>query len=325
MTIKEAILKSLSDLQKPLNYMEIHDHIIDKGYYEFKVGKTPPATISAQLGDFIRNGDTRVKRIKGKGGSYLYYLTKDEDVIDIDLVNQVSPGTKPKTKSKTFSERDLHLLLSSLLKNTGVYSKTIFHEKSKNNKDSHQKWIHPDMVGIRFLNLHNKVSQAFLRSVNRADTFKMTSYEIKKEINTDYELKKCFFQAVSNSSWANFGYLVAFEISDALYEEMERLNQSFGIGIIELSPNPFQSNILFPAKYKELDFKTIDKLCKNNPDFEGFIEKLEKLLTATERYVKSTERELKDFCDGYLEQDSEIEKYCRDKNIPFEKDMEEEG
>ncbi len=322
MTIKEAILKSLSDLKKPSNYMEVHDHIISRRYYEFKVAKTPQATISSQLGEFIRNGDTRVKRIKGEGGGYLYYLTKDEDSIDIDLVNQVAPETKP--KSKTFLERDLHVLLSSFLKNTGIYAKTIFHEKSKNSKDSHQKWIHPDMVGIRFLSLQNKVSQAFLRSVNRADTFKMTSYELKKEINTDYELKKCFFQAVSNSSWANFGYLVAFEISDSLHDEMERLNQSFGIGIIELSSNPFESKILFPARYKELDFKTIDKLCKINSEFEGFIEKTEKLLTATERYVKSTERELEDFCDDYLEQDSEIEKYCREKHIPFAKDMNEE-
>lgn len=75
------------------------------------------------------------------------------------------------------------------------------------------------MVGIKFLNLKNKASQSLLKAVNRADTFKIFSYELKKEINTDYELKKCFFQAVSNSSWANFGYLVVFEISDNLQEE----------------------------------------------------------------------------------------------------------
>ena len=34
---------------------------------------------------------------------------------------------------------------------------------------------------------------------------------------------------------------------DNLLEEMSRLNQSFGIGIIELNANPFQSKILFPA------------------------------------------------------------------------------
>lgn len=37
------------------------------------------------------------------------------------------------------------------------------------------------------------------------------------------------------SSWANYGYLVALEISDSLKDEMQRLNQSFGISIIELT------------------------------------------------------------------------------------------
>jgi hypothetical protein len=34
-----------------------------------------------------------------------------------------------------------------------------------------------------------------------------------------------------------------------------------------------------------LDFKTIDKLCKINKEFEKFIEQTEKLVTATEKYV----------------------------------------
>ena len=44
--------------------------------------------------------------------------------------------------------------------------------------------------------------------------------------------------------------------------------------------NPYQSRILFQAKYRDLDFKTIDKLCKINKDFEKFIEQAEKLMTA---------------------------------------------
>ena len=316
MTIKEAILASLSDLKKISNSREIYKHMVEKGYYNFTVAKTPASTVSAQLGDFIRKGDSRLKRIKGKGGTFSYYLTKDEDSIDVGLLNQAIK----EPQKKTFNERDLHKLLSSYLKNTGIYSKTIFHERSRNSKDSHQKWIHPDMVGIKFLNLQNKVSQTFLKTVNQADTFKISSYEIKKEINTDYELKKCFFQAVSNSSWANYGYLIAFEISDGLYEEMERLNQSFGIGIIELKPNPYESKMLFPSQYKDLDFKTLDKLCKINKEFEKFIEQTEKLLTADEKYVKSTEKELDEFCDRYFKSDSEIEKYCREKHIPIEEE-----
>ncbi|MBC7390621.1 MAG: hypothetical protein H7329_15520 [Opitutaceae bacterium] len=320
MTIKEAILKSLEDIIGLTNYNDVCNHIISNEYYAFKDAKTPNATVSALLGDYIRLGDTRVKRIK-KSGAYFYYLTKNEQNISIDILSGESETLTSKIvevdKLKTFNERDLHKLLSSYLKNTDTYSKTVFHEQS-NGKDSNQIWTHPDMVGIKFLNLQTKASQNFLKSINRVDTFKLSSYELKKEINSDSELKKAFFQAVSNSSWANYGYLVAFEFSDSLNEEMARLNQSFGIGIIELNANPYQSKILFPATYRNLDFKTIDKLCKMNDHFNKFIEQTEKLMTATEKYASGSEKELDEFCDDYFANDTEFEKYCKDKRIPFD-------
>jgi len=319
MTLKEAVLKSLHDINNITNYLAVLNNIIDKKYCDFGASKTPGSTISAVLGDFIRSGDTRVKRIKQDGGTYLYYLTINEQDIGIEILSGSTEtailAPVKVDKNKTYEERDLHKLLSSYLKNTGIYSKTIFHEQS-NGKDSNQIWTHPDMVGIKFLNLQTKVSQNFLKSINRGDTFKLTSYELKREINNDNELKKAFFQAVSNSTWANYGYLVAFEFSDSLMEEMERLNQSFGIGVIELNANPYKSKILYQAKYRELDFKTIDKLCKMNKEFEKFIEQIEKLMTAEERYFKSTEKELDEFCDSYFAIDTEVEKYCKDKHIP---------
>jgi uncharacterized protein len=321
MTLKEAVIKSLEDIGGLTNYSEVLNHIVGQKYFDFGAGKTPGSTVSASLGDFIRNGDTRVKRIKQDGGTYSYYLTKNEQNIGIDILSGATETEVTKVvkvdKTKTYDERNLHKLLSSYLKNTGIYSKTIFHEQS-NGKDNNQIWTHPDMVGIKFLNLQTKASQNFLKSINRVDTFKLSSYEIKKEINNDSELKKAFFQAVSNSSWANYGYLVAFEFSDSLTEEMERLNQSFGIGVIELNANPYQSKILFPAKFRNLDFKTIDKLCKINKEFEKFIEQTEKLMTAEDRYYKSTEKELDEFCDDYFANDSEVEKYCKDNHIPTE-------
>ena len=103
-------------------------------------------------------------------------------------------------------------------------------------------------------------------------------------------------------------------------EEIERLNQSFGIGVIELNSNPFESKVLFPSDHRDLDYKTIDKLSKINSDFEKFIEQTEKLLTASDRYIKATEKELSEFCDDYLKNDSEINKYCIDKHIPFDEE-----
>jgi hypothetical protein len=305
MTINEAVIKSLEDLVVPTSSVEITDHILKNKYAKFE-GNTPHRTVAAQCGDYIRIGDSRVRRIKEKS-NYLYYLTKNEQTFDADKFEEIQEDTIKKSIKKekeiTFSERDLHKLLSSYLKTSGIFTKTIFHEQSSG-KDNNQTWTHPDMVGIRFLKLQNKTSQNFLKAINRIETFKLTSYEIKKELNSDSELKKAFFQAVSNSSWANYGYLVAFEISDSLTDEIARLSQSFGIGIIELNSNPYQSKILYQAKYRELDFKTIDKLCKLNKEFEKFIEQTEKLMTAPEGYYKAIEKELDEFCDDYFGSDT---------------------
>lgn len=69
MTLKEAIFRSLDDIALInkggiTNYNEVYQHIVKNHYYDFKDAKTPGSTVSALLGDFIRNGDTRVKRIK---------------------------------------------------------------------------------------------------------------------------------------------------------------------------------------------------------------------------------------------------------------------
>ncbi len=315
MTIKEAVLKSMEEIQEPTHYKNILKHIQQNKYYDFSDSKTPDLTISGTLTGFIQKGDTRVQRIKNDGGKYLYYLTKNEQNISTKINENT---TKPKSKN-TYLERDLHKLFSTYLNSKNIFTKTIFHEQSKNSNDNHQKWIHPDMIGIDFLNLSSKTNQSFMKALKKEDTFKLTSYEIKKEINTDYELKKCYFQAVSNSSWANYGYLVAFEISNSLREEMERLNQSFGIGIIELKSNPFESKILFQAKLKELDFKTIDKLCKVNKDFENFIKLTEKSLTAKDDFDAETiEKRLIEFCDDYFINDSDIEAYCKKVYIPVD-------
>ncbi len=320
MTIKDAIVRVLNDNKGAYTYLEVLNMINDKNYIDWSNAKTPSDTIGARLGSFIRNNDSRVKRINGKKG-FMYYLSKYENELNIkDLITK--QVISQKGISKTYQERDLHILLSSFLKNQDTFSKTIFHEKSLNRKDDHQKWLHPDMIGIDFLNLENKSSNQLMKTINRSEAFNLTSYELKKEIKSDYELKKCFFQAVSNSSWANYGYLVAFDISKTqnLINEMERLSQSFGIGIIELAANPYESKVLFSPDYKELDFKTIDKICLINKDFEKFIKHTEAILSAPEKFIKGTRKEFEDFCDGFFETESDINKYCKEKYIPFEED-----
>ena len=84
-----------------------------------------------------------------------------------------------------------------------------------------------------------------------------------------------------------------------------------------LNANPYQSKVLYPAVFRDLDFKTIDKLCKMNKEFEKFIEQTEKLMTASEKYVSGAEKELDEFCDSYFANDTEVENYCKEKHIPI--------
>lgn len=120
-----------------------------------------------------------------------------------------------------------------------------------------------------------------------------------------------------------YGYLVTFELSDVLMDEVKRLNQAFGIGIIRLSGNPFEHEIVLPAQYKELDFITIDKLCKINPDFERCVEQVEKYITADARYISALNKELINFCDPFFTSETESATYCRERNIPLDKPFDE--
>ena len=311
MTVKEAILESLEKLSRQSTYQEITDYIKSNELY-ISDGKTLEATVSALLGDFIRKNDTRVGRLK-QGRTYFYYLTKNQLENKINLLN-IEQKIDKKIKND-FYERDLHPLFVSYLKSQNIFSKTILHEESKNSRDETQKWVHPDIIGVKFTKLNNDITSRLLKTLEKKDSCEIISYELKKEINSDYELKKSYFQAVSNSSWANRGYLVALDINTNLYSELERLNKAFGIGIIKLHSNPFESQILFQSSYRELDYQTIDKLSNINGKYEDIIEQIEKILNADNRYLDSSLEELSRKCDSYYE---EIRKYCESKNIPIE-------
>jgi hypothetical protein len=73
------------------------------------------------------------------------------------------------------------------------------------------------------------------------------SFELKKSLSFG-NLREAFFQAVSNSSWANEGYLVAAEISqdEDFLSELRRLSSSFGIGVVQLADSD-ESGHLFQS------------------------------------------------------------------------------
>lgn len=90
-------------------------------------------------------------------------------------------------------------------------------------------------------------------------------------------LRECYFQAVSNSRWANKGYLVCAEINlndTELLDELGRLANAYGIGVIKLDLiNPDESKVLFEAYYNEaIEWGFINYLFELNADYKTFIE-----------------------------------------------------
>lgn len=272
----------------------------------------------------VRRADmsTELKNSSGSIGTCCdisSYAEEIEQLISISKPLDI-PVPMPKTESsakKTYLERDLHKILCNYNASQSILTKTIYHEHSQSSKDSNRKWVHPDLVGVRFADFKKGATSSLQKAMDPKKAAQIFSFEMKRTIDDDYSLKQYFFQALSNSSWANYGYLVAYEIDESLDEEIERLNAAFGIGVILLKAKPEDTKILCQAREKELDYTTIDKLCNLSPDFNSFIEALNKVLNATNEYSEVSMNNLEKQCDKIFATDEELEDYCNVNCIPF--------
>lgn len=173
---------------------------------------------------------------------------------------------------KEYSEHDLYPIFESfLITEFNYHPKRIDEKTSKNVEGKYaNKWLHPDIVALETLDLFwNKSVRNCVGS-----KYNIYSYEIKKEILKS-TLRESFYQAVSNSSWANKGFLVTASIDSSeffIMEELRILSELHGIGVILLNTeNPSESEILFQARYKELDWSAINRIVEVNKDLSEFI------------------------------------------------------
>jgi len=94
-------------------------------------------------------------------------------------------------------------------KGKAIYTKTIYHEKSTKNGLS--EWVHPDMVGF-YIPIDDWNSRLLeLSNIPGSNSITLYSFELKKKIDKS-NYRAFFFQAVSNSSWANEGYLATAQL-----------------------------------------------------------------------------------------------------------------
>ncbi|EAI3903646.1 HrgA protein [Campylobacter jejuni] len=305
LTYKELIIEVLKQTKKPLNVSEIWQKALEKGLDKklSSIGQTPTQTIwNRLLTDKINFLKTSIKP------TTFWLKERENELLKLDNKNEI---TNEKQEKNKFHERDLHpLLVKFLYENLdfNLNCKTIYHEQSKKGKDGEDKWNYPDIVGVYFpYDDYEKETITLLENIKQ-NSYKLFSFELKIALNFS-NLKECYFQAVSNSSWANEGYLVVLqEIDSEVLSELRRLNQSFGIGVIKLEKDISNSQILISAKEKELDIQTLNMLINKNPNFKEFIDDINKQIkVGKEAKIQANFDEIKS--------DEEMEKYLKEKCI----------
>jgi hypothetical protein len=227
---------------------------------------------------------------------------------EVAMANKSFPEA---TEAQGYSERDLHPILSYFVNRSvklglakSIYTKTIFHEEGR--KTGYSEWVYPDLVGF-YLPIRDWERPIIeFNNITEQNLVRLFSFELKKCLNKG-NYRSSFFQAVSNSSWAHEGYLVCAQLQEddeELLLELERLSQSFGIGIINLNIKDFNSGkVMFQAKPKEnLDWHTMNKLCHENPGYKDFIEHVKRDFESKTIYKQ-------DYDD--IPKDDEIENYIK--------------
>ncbi len=332
MTYIELGKKVLEQAERPLKPKEIWEKACEMGLDKERpsIGKTPWSTIGSDLGKDKKQFYVAHKEKGKKGQETFFYWLKSRE-------REFPPQETLKTKEKddgqseclgaakkqenSFDERDLHPLLVKFLDKDPKFRllcKTIYHQKCLKDKKGKCEWNYPDIVGVYFP--YNKYSPfdkydgeilKFLHHTGQKK-HKLFSFELKKDL-AFINLKESYFQAVSNSTWANEGYLVVKNIKEDVLDELRRLNQSFGIGVIKLESEISNSKILLPAREREIDIPTLNMLVEQSPvDFKPFMIDIN---TQIEKGL-DTPIEMNGF-DKVLN-DEEMQKYIKDKGIQAE-------
>ncbi|MFP6203159.1 HrgA protein [Helicobacter pylori] len=278
------IVQSVLEITGPISPTEVYDkakELFEKGeitkMFDYG-GNTPHQSVSASIYTALNKGEElpffKVQRCKKPA------LIALKSAANEPVLNTQKPST-PSVKivhNKIAHERDLHPFLTYMAyynENLKCYTKTIFHEESSKSIKGMDRWLYPDMVGVRFLHaeLSNENLIAFSKKFDTLPV-KLVSFELKKEISVN-NCRECYFQAISNSSWANEGYLVGRHIdtqNSKLMDLLKRLHASFGIGVIDLRTDEDKSAILLNAKYKEkIDYTVALELSDKNEKFSGFL------------------------------------------------------
>ena len=323
MTFLELAEEVLKDAKEPLTYKQIWENAKSEPQELYKKvgskGDTPEHTLRVSITNDINKNGENSKFIFATEKPRTFWLKERKNELPpiLEKLKQKIQETQEKEieEKYKFKERELHPLFVNFINNDedfNIRAKTIHHESSKKEEKGKNRWNYPDIVGVRFPFDNEKMSGAtldLLQNINQIQ-YKLYSFELKIIINFS-NLKECYFQAVSNSSWANEGYLVAFDIDENVIEELKRLNASFGIGVIQLDIKELKPKIILPSSQRELDIETLNMLVNDSPDFNIFIEDINNIIKAKSSNLVN---QIKDSFDKVFDSAEELREYI-EKNI----------
>ncbi|MDO5667354.1 MAG: HrgA protein [Alcaligenaceae bacterium] len=163
----------------------------------------------------------------------------DDSLIEVttDETQDIATGEETSfIKPQSFQEYELYpLLIEFLSTELKLYCQRIDEKKSKNSYGSGgNRWLHPDVVALEPLDKHwDPIVRDCVRHGNDS-SIRLWSFEVKKQL-TRCNVREFFFQTVSNSSWANFAYLVATGMNNDVETKLQMLSSLHAVDVLYLS------------------------------------------------------------------------------------------
>ncbi len=152
------IVQSVLEITGPISPTKVYDkakELFERGeitkMFDYG-GETPHQSVSSLIYTALNKGE-ELPFLKTQEKPVLIALkgAAKEPVLNTEKIS--APSAKI-VHNKIAHERDLHPFLTYMAfhnENLKCYTKTIFHEESSKSPKGMDRWLYPDMVGVRFL------------------------------------------------------------------------------------------------------------------------------------------------------------------------------